>query len=328
MFFRDIVGHEDIIKYMKGSIEQGKLSHAYIIHGEADSGKKMLARTFAQAIQCESGNTEPCGTCKSCLQAVSGNHPDIITLTHEKETVLSVDEVRTQLVDTVDIKPYKSRYKIYIVPDAHRMNAAAQNAILKTVEEPPEYVIILLLADQIGKLLPTVQSRCVCLETKPVRELDMMEYLQKNMGLTADKAHFCIDFAQGNMGRAIKLANHGEYAQIVESVINVMKRIYELDVEDLSYAVKHIESFKLSINDYLELMSMWYRDILMLKVTGKIDKLLFRDEYAILKKQAAVLSYSAVEEKIDAIARAEKRLSVNAGFDVTMELLLLTLKEN
>lgn len=328
MNFKSIVGHEDIIQHMKSSIEQGKVSHAYIISGEADSGKKMLARVFAQTLQCEAGGTEPCCECTSCKQAESRNHPDIITVTHDKEGMISVDEVREQLVGSMGIKPYKSKYKIYIVPDAEMMNPAAQNALLKTIEEPPEYGVVILLTANINKLLETVQSRCVRLTTKPVRELDMLEYLQKNMGLTEDKAHFCIDFANGNLGRAIKLATHDEYAQIVESVVTVMKRINDLDVDDLSYAVEHIESFKLSINDYLDLMAMWYRDILMLKVTGKIDKLLFRNEYAILKKQAETLSYSGVEEKIDAVMRAKTRLDVNANFDVTMELLLLTLKEN
>ena len=328
MNFKNIVGHEEIIQHMKSSIEQNKVGHAYIISGEADSGKKMLARTFAQTLQCEAGGTDPCEECTSCKQALSKNHPDIITVTHEKDGVLSVDEVREQIVNSMGIRPYKSKYKIYIVPDAELMNQAAQNALLKTIEEPPEYGIIILLTSNERKLLDTVKSRCIMLSTKPVRELDMLEYLQKNMGLTEDKAHFCIDFANGNMGRAIKLATHDEYAQIVESVVTVMKKISDLDVDDLSYAVEHIESFKLSINDYLDLMAMWYRDILMLKVTGKIDKLLFRNEYAILKKQAETLSYSGVEDKIEAVMRAKTRLAVNANFDVTMELLLLTLKEN
>ena len=327
MFFKDIVGHEDIIRHMKSSIERGQVSHAYIIHGEPDSGKKMLARTFAQTLLCEEGGTEPCGTCHSCVQASSGSHPDIIMLAHEKPNAYSVDEIRSELVETMDVKPYKSKYKIYIVPDADLISQQSQNTILKTIEEPPEYGIVILLCSNMDKLLPTVKSRCVVMDTRPVRELDMLEYLQKNMGLTEDKAHFCIDFAQGNMGKAIKLATNDEYAQVVETVVSVMKKIHDLDVEDLTQSMENIERFKLSINDCLDLMAMWYRDILMLKVTGKIDKLLFRDEYAILKKHASVVSFGAVEEKIEAISRARKRLEANANFDVTMELLLLTLKE-
>lgn len=328
MDFMSIVGHEDIIRHFKSSIEMGKISHAYIINGEVDSGKKMLARVFAATLQCEEGKADPCKKCKSCKQAESGNHPDIITVTHEKTNVISVDEIREQVIDPISVKPYSGKYKIYIIPDAQLMNAQAQNALLKTIEEPPEYGVLLLLTTNLDKLLDTVQSRCIVLSTKPVRERDMLEYLQKEMGLTEEKAYFCLDFAQGNLGKAIKLAGNEEYGRIVDSVVDVMEKISDMDVDDLSYAVSQIEQFKLSIDDYMDLMMMWYRDVMMFKVTGNIDKLLFKQQYSTLKKQARVLSYKSIEDNIDAIAIAKKRLEVHANFDVTMELLLLTLKEN
>lgn len=328
MYFRDIVGHEDIIRHFRSSIEMNRISHAYIINGEVDSGKKLLARAFAATLQCEKGETEACGVCKSCIKMASGNHPDIIWVTHEKPNVISVDEVREQVVDSISTKPYESKYKIYIIPDAQYMNVQAQNAILKTIEEPPEYGIIILLTSNLGKILETVVSRCIVLNTKPVRERDMLGYLTKKMGLTEDRAYFCLDFAQGNLGKAIKLAGNTEYVQVIDSVVEVMKKIQRLDVEELASAMEHIQKFKMSINDYMDLMMMWYRDVLMLKVTGNIDKLLFKGEYSTIRQQAQVLSYKAIEDKIDAIARAKTRLDVNANFDVTMELLLLTLKEN
>jgi DNA polymerase-3 subunit delta' len=327
MDFTDIIGHEEIIKHFKSSIEQDKVGHAYIISGEADSGKKMLARAFAATLQCETGESSPCHKCKSCIKAESGNHPDIITITHEKPNVISVDEIRTQLVDDISTKPYESRYKVYIVPDAELMNLNAQNAILKTIEEPPKYAVILLLTANPDKLLETVKSRCIMLTTKPVRERDMLAYL-KGMGLSEDKAYFCLDFAQGNLGKAIKLAGNEEYNRIIDSVVSVLKKIHTMDVDDLSLAMKAIQDFKLSINDYLDLMIMWYRDVLMLKVTGNIDKLLFKAEYNVLRTQASLMSYSTIEDKITAIEVAKQRLVANANFDVTIELLLLTLKEN
>lgn len=327
MDFKDIVGHEEIIKHFKSSIEQNKVAHAYIINGEADSGKKMLARTFAATLQCEGNGISPCNACKSCNKVATGNHPDIITITHEKEGLISVDEIRTQLIDDVYTKPYESKYKIYIIPDAELLNIQAQNAILKTIEEPPAYAVIMLLTSNINKLLETVRSRCIILNTKPIRERDMLTYL-KGMGLNEDKAYFCLDFAQGNLGKAIKLANNEEYTRIIDSVVSVLKKIHEMDVDDLSAALKTIQDFKLSINDYLDLMIMWYRDVLMLKVTGNIDKLLFKSEYTTMKKQAALMSYECIDHKIDAIQVAEQRLMANANFDITIELLLLTLKEN
>ena len=176
-------------------------------------------------------------------------------------------------------------------------------------------------------MLSTVMSRCMVLNTKPIRERDMLEYLTKEMGLSEDKAYFCLDFAQGNLGKAIKLASNDEYVQIIESVVKVLKSIPEMDVEDLTWAVSQIDKFKLSIDDYLDLMMMWYRDVLLFKVTGNVNKLLFKNEYSSMKSHAGLLSYESIENKIDAIAKAKKRIDVNANFDMTMELLLLTLKE-
>ena len=326
MGFKGIVGHEDIIAHFKSSIETGNVAHAYIISGDAGSGKKALAYAFAETLECEAGGTEACGTCQSCLQVSTGNYPDIITVTHEKPNLISVDEVRDQLINTIDIKPYKGKYKIYIIPDAELLNVQAQNAMLKTIEEPPAYAVILLLTTNLDKLLETVKSRCLKLQTKPIRERDVLAYLTNVMGLTKEKAYFCLDFAQGNLGKAIKLAGNDEYAAIVDSVV-VLANIDEMDVETLGKAVKDIEQFKMSMNDYMDLMMMWYRDAMMLKVTGNVDKILFKNEFSTLKKQAGKLTFKSIEDKIDAIAKAEQRLLANANFEVTIELLLLTLKE-
>ena len=327
MGFKEIVGHEDIIAHFKSSIETGNVGHAYIISGDAGSGKKALAYAFADTLECEAGGTEPCGNCQSCLQISTGNYPDIITVTHEKPNLISVDEVREQLVNTVDVKPYKGKYKIYVIPDAELLNVQAQNAILKTIEEPPAYAVILLLTTNLDKLLETVQSRCLKLQTKPIRERDVLAYLMNVMGLTKEKAYFCLDCAQGNLGKAIKLAGNEEYAEIVDSVVNVLTHIGDMDVETLGKAVKDIEQFKMSMNDYMDLMMMWYRDAMMIKITGNVDKILFKNEFSTLKKQAGKLTFKSIEDKIDAIAKAEQRLLANANFEVTIELLLLTLKE-
>lgn len=193
MGFKGIVGHEDIIAHFKSSIETGNVAHAYIISGDAGSGKKALAYAFAETLECEAGGTEACGTCQSCLQVSTGNYPDIITVTHEKPNLISVDEVRDQLINTIDIKPYKGKYKIYIIPDAELLNVQAQNAMLKTIEEPPAYAVILLLTTNLDKLLETVKSRCLKLQTKPIRERDVLAYLTNVMGLTKEKAYFCLD---------------------------------------------------------------------------------------------------------------------------------------
>ena len=325
--FRDVVGHESIIGHFKSSIEQGKVAHAYLIHGEKGTGKKMLAGLFAKTLQCEAGGTDPCGTCRSCIQCDSGNQPDIIWVTHEKPTVISVDDIREQVNNDIIIKPYSSRYKIYIIPEAELMNAAAQNAILKTIEEPPEYAIIMLLTNNLDKMLPTILSRCITLNLKPVGELDMMEYLSR-MGVPQAKAKFCVGFAFGNLGKAVRLATSEEYNEIKHDCVQILKDINRMEIYDLIDAVKKMSKYKLDIYDYLDIMMMWYRDILMLKVSGSPDKLLFKEEYATLKQQANYISYEGIENVLKALDKVKVRLEANVNFDIAMELLLLTIKEN
>ena len=110
--FTEIIGHEDIIRHFKESIELGQVSQTYIINGENGSGKKTLTRALAKTLQCEEGGTEPCNHCKSCLQSETGNQPDVVWITHDKPNFISVDEIREQLINDIDIKPYISRYML------------------------------------------------------------------------------------------------------------------------------------------------------------------------------------------------------------------------
>lgn len=172
--FSEIIGHEDIIQHFKRSIEMGKVSQGYIINGEEGSGKKTLTRAIIKTLECEEGGTEPCCKCKSCKQMDTDNQPDVTWVTHDKPNVISVEEIRDQVNKDITIKPYSSRYKIYVIDDAQLLNANAQNALLKTIEEPPEYAIIFLLTSNIDKILPTIISRCIVLNIKPVRERDVL----------------------------------------------------------------------------------------------------------------------------------------------------------
>lgn len=326
--FSDIIGHEDIVKHFKSSIELGKVSHAYILNGEKGVGKKTLASVVAKSLQCESGEPDPCGKCKSCLQAESGNQPDIIWVSHEKSSVISVDEIRSQIVNDIELKPYSSRYKIYIVPDSQLMNPQAQNALLKTLEEPPEYAIIMLLTNNVDKFLPTILSRCIVLNFKPVEPLDMIDYLVTNVGVDQEKARFCTDFAQGNLGKAVRLAISPDYNEIREDSIRLLRGIPDMEMEDIINAVKSMGKYKLDITDYIDIMTMWFRDILVVKISNSPNKTIFKTEFSVMKKQASHTSYEGLEEILAALDKLKIRLEANVNFDIAMELMLLTIKEN
>ena len=182
--FKDVVGHKNIIKYIESAVQADAVSHAYILNGERGSGKKLLANLFAMSLQCQDRdeNGEACGKCQSCKQALHGNQPDIIRVSHEKPTTISVDDIRQQVNNDIVIKPYSSKYKIYIIPEADLMSVQAQNALLKTIEEPPEYAVIMLLTENAEVLLPTIRSRCVMMKLRNIKDQLVKKYLMEQMG--------------------------------------------------------------------------------------------------------------------------------------------------
>ena len=326
--FKDVVGHKDILKYISSAVENNRVSHAYILNGERGSGKKMLANLFAMTLLCETGDNEPCGKCHSCKQAESGNHPDIIRVTHEKPNSISVDDIRTQVNNTVDIKPYQGPYKVYIIPQADMMTPQAQNAILKTIEEPPSYAVFLLLTENAETLLPTINSRCVMLKLRNIKDTLIKKYLMENLEIPDYKADMCTAFAQGNMGRAIMLANSDHFNEIREEAVQLLKHISEMELNEIVAAVKNISVYKLEITDYLDTIMIWYRDVLLYKATKEIDKVVFKDQLQSIKEQARKSSYEGIELILESLEKAKARLKANVNFDLVMELLFLTIKEN
>ena len=326
--FKDVVGHKDIINYIRNAVSNDKVSHAYILNGERGSGKKLLANLFAMSLLCEEGGPDPCNQCHSCKQAESGNHPDIIRVTQEKPNSISVDDIRTQVNHTVDIKPYQGPYKVYIIPQADLMTVQAQNALLKTIEEPPEYAVFLLLTENAEMLLPTINSRCVMLKLRNIKDTLIKKYLMEKLQIPDYKADMCAAFAQGNMGRAIMLANSEHFNEIREEAVQLLKYIHEMELSEIVTAVKNITVYKLEITDYLDIIMIWYRDVLLYKATKEIDKVVFKDQIPFIKEQAKKSSYEGIELILKSIENAKARLKANVNFDLVMELLFLTIKEN
>ena len=249
--FKDVVGHNNIIEYIENAVTSGNISHAYILNGEKGSGKKLLAKLFAMSLQCENreDDGDACGECHSCLQAKNGNHPDIIRVTHEKPSTISVDDIREQVNNDVVIKPYQGPYKIYLIPEADKMSVQAQNALLKTIEEPPEYAVIILMTRNAEVLLPTIRSRCVMLKLRNIRDRLVRKHLMERLELTDYKADLCVAFAQGSIGRAIALATSEYFNEIKEEAVHLMRNIDQMQTEELIEAVKKCTQFKLDIND-------------------------------------------------------------------------------
>lgn len=326
--FTDIIGHKDVVEHLKTALEMNKISHAYILNGEKGCGKRTLARVFAKALQCEGEGVRPCGECPSCVKAENGNHPDIIEVLHEKPNTISVNDVREKIVADVMIRPYSSRYKVYIVPECEKMTQEAQNALLKTLEEPPEYVVILLLTNNADTFLPTITSRCVTLNMKPVPNNQVSDYLMKTIQIPDYQADICVSFAQGNIGKAVRLASSERFSEIMAAALHLVTHVRDMDIAEITAAVKGVTEFKVDIIDYLDLISLWYRDVLYFKATHDANCILFKDHVRAIREQTNKSSYEGIESILNGIANAKKRLSANVNFDLTMELLFLLIKEN
>ena len=329
--FQSIIGHQNIIRHFQTAIVQGKVGHAYILNGPDRSGKRLLADAFAEALQCESPEARksgnPCHSCRSCKQAESGNNPDILTVLHEKPNTISVEDIRTQVVNTVDIRPYACAYKVYIIDEAEKMNVQAQNALLKTIEEPPQYAVILLLTNNADLFLQTILSRCVRLDLTAVPDDLVRSYLMKEVKIPDYDANLCVAFAQGNVGKAVSLATSEDFHEIRAEVVDLMKHIHEMDIAELVAAVRHLNDEKLEIQDFFDILMIWFRDVLLYKATKEIDALTFKDEVLEIKKQADRSSYQGLEQVIEAIEKAKSRLQANVNFELTMEMLLLKIQE-
>ena len=326
--FKDIIGHEQIIEHLQNAIGMDKVSHAYIINGPDKSGKMMLAEAFAMALQCEKHGKEACMECHSCRQALGHNQPDIIYVNHDKPNTISVDDIRTQVNNDIDVKPYSSSHKIYIIDEAEKMNQQAQNALLKTIEEPPAYAVFLLLTENAEMLLPTINSRCVMLKLRNIKDTLIRKYLMENLEIPDYKADMCTAFAQGNVGRAIMLANSEHFNEIREEAVQLLKHIHDMELSEIVAAVKNISVYKLEITDYLDIIMIWYRDVLLYKATKEIGKVVFKDQLQSIKEQARKSSYEGIELILESLEKAKARLKANVNFDLVMELLFLTIKEN
>ena len=326
--FSEILGHEQIIEHLQNAIKLQKVSHAYILDGEEEAGKKMLARAFAQTLQCKRGGVEPCGECHSCKQAMSGNQPDIIAVTHEKPASIGVEDIRGQLCGDIQIKPYSSPYKIYIVDEAEKMTIQAQNAILKTIEEPPAYGVILLLTTNAAAFLPTILSRCVTLKLRPVKNEIIKPYLMEKYHIPDYQSEVCTAFARGNVGKAKRLAQSEQFAELKSHLIHLLRHLRDMEVYELTEAVRSASEYKTEINDYLDLMALWFRDVLLFKATRQIEGLVFTEEINDISAQAQKSSYEGLERILKALEKAKVRLNANVNFELTMELLMLTIKEN
>ena len=372
--FSDIIGQKAIIEHLHNALRTGSVSHAYIISGDAGSGRRTIASIFAAALQCEDlqeeeyepeewkaaaakararGGTlagaaeaaaaasdgkdsvapavrirprllEPCGKCLSCIQAQSGNQPDIITITHAKPASIGVDEIRRMRAD-LQIKPYSNARKIYIIPDAEKLTLQAQNALLKTLEEPPEYAVIILIANGVVSFLPTILSRCVVLQTRAVGEEQIARFLQREKGIPEDQALILARFAGGNPGQALLLTEDQEFLQMRDQTVELLAHMESADAVRISEFASDIDPSRRG--DVLAFVLMWFRDVLLYFSTQNSENLIFQEDIQYIIGAAGMLGYERIGRILEEIDTASRRLQSNVSADSVFEIMFLKIRQ-
>jgi len=334
MKYSDIIGQEHIKEHFHSAVVNGTVSHAYIINGEKSSGKAMLAKTFAMSIMCDAGGSEPCMECLSCKKTANNANPDVINLirdTKKKTDIIGIDEIRQQIISGMYERPYNGNHKVYIIDDADKMNVQAQNAILKTLEEPPGYAVLILLTRNVTRLLPTIISRCIVLNMRPTKDSIIRQYLTERESLTNSDIDVITAMAGGNVGKAKLLSEDADFNKFLSSITSILTNITNSDLREVLDATDTLCSIKdakkYSNEDIFDLFIMWYRDIMLFKATGDIDSLIFKKEATSIALQANYFTYEALNSTVKMIDDAKKKLDSNVKFDSVMELLLIKIQE-
>ncbi|MDD6102668.1 MAG: AAA family ATPase [Clostridiales bacterium] len=317
MSFEKVIGHRKIINHLKNVIDGNRPSHAYVFHGEDGVGKKMVAREFAKGIMCEAGEGRPCGLCRSCKQFESGNNPDFFSVSHEK-SVISVDDVRTQILDRMAIKPYSNKYKVFIVDEAEKMNEQAQNALLKTLEEPPEYGVIILITNNLFMFLDTILSRAVSLAFLPCDTAEVAKLIMTEREVPDYRAKTAAACAGGRPGMALRLIDSEEFEDKRDECIGILKRIGSGRADFAVKKSKELSAKKDDIYFFTEMFESYIRDVLYYKSAKNEKKLIFSEEISSIKRQAEELSFERIGSLIDGARLLKDRLDANVYTEASL----------
>ncbi len=321
-----ILGNDSLIDNMVALSENESFNHSYILEGIRGSGKSILAKFFAKAILCENDN-KPCGSCISCISFESNNNPDFFILKSEKKS-FGVDLIRDNLTEIVNIKPFRSKFKVVIIENADKLTIQAQNALLKTIEEPPKYMVFILIAENHKAFLPTIISRCAVMATTPLSDEIIYNEAMEYKGIVDDTyIDFAVKAAEGSLGRCLYLLEDEDFKNLRSKVLDFFQNINNYHIVEVIKKADAFAKEKIDCEKLYDILILWYRDIVIYKTTGSIKKC-----YNIDKKEAIVIKSSLytlenLYKKIGAISYFKEAYSANANLTINLEVLFLKLRE-
>ena len=291
--FEKIIGNKPIKEMLTKSIENDTLSHSYLFIGIQGIGKKMIAKEFAKKFLCLEKKTVD--NCKSCIEWEGNNHPDFICIEPEGNSI-KIEQIRF-LQKKIQEKPIISNRKVYIIDDADTMTTEAQNCLLKTLEEPPEFATIILIGNNENAFLPTIKSRCMILTYQPIEEKEIQQYMQIHYGITNMTSNQLAMF-QGSIGKAILLKDKQEQYHKIEDMIAM------LDKYDLLTIMQSAEPLYKAKDEIFEILE--YINILLLKLA--------KENYL-------------YTNCIEIVENTKKRLKQNANYDMCIDNMVFNMWE-
>lgn len=324
-----IVGNEALMEKLKKAVETEEVSHAYIFEGPRGIGKYTVSREFAKMILCHSANP-PCGTCQSCAKLKTDNHPDLFVIRPEKKknslkTYYSVSDIERMQTE-MRRKPNESKKKVFIITEGEKLSVDSQNKFLKTLEEPLDNIVTIILTANANALLKTTTSRCQTLQIQPVSNKDLKNFILETVG-KVENLESLLSFASGNIGKALELLKDESFQIRREKLTDVLCEIMEKDITKVFGALKYFEDEKEHVGELLDIILSWFRDILILKKTESEDYLINTEKLYLLKTHTQMLSAPQIYDIVNRVETVRRDLEQNVNYQLTIELMLLTIHE-
>jgi len=315
----NIIGHEWAARLLSSSIAEGRLSHAYLFTGPPSVGKTTLALNFAQAILCGS-KEPPCQDCSACRQIARLTHPDVRLVEAEGST-FKIGQVR-ELEREASLAPHSARHRVYILAEAERMSTEAANALLKTLEEPPDPVILLLTASDASLLPATIASRCQALNLRPVPVETVKQALMEREGIQESQAELLARVSGGRPGWAVAALRNPQLMQARQQRITELLELAGADLERRWEWAAKLPANREALREMLDIWLIWWRDVLLV-ASGQIEQIANLDYRERLETLASQCSAQTISAFLSRLILTIQRLGQNANTRLALEVLAM-----
>ncbi len=317
-----IIGHTWAVDLLARSIKSGHISHAYLFTGPEGVGKTTLARVFAQALLCE-GEEPPCGECRSCRHVAAGVHPDM-RLVEPHEGLLRIEQVR-EVTREASRRPVEARRRVFILTHMERAHPAAANALLKTLEEPPAHVVIILTAPSEEAILPTLVSRCRVMALRPVPEEEIRRALEERWGDPPERARLLARLSGGRPGWAIRAREDEAFWALRDTTFDLVATFAQNRTHwvRLEIAEQWSRANRETQAELLSLLQMTYRDILVIQ-EGQQGAIRNVDKVDLLTEWAEHFSREQIRNFLRRLMDVQKYMQKNINVRLALDVLFLS----